>query len=166
MIRPRRFRTVWATALLLLICACTRAPAGTGHIGVWRRTFGNGRSEVTFWRGPDGAYRFRANRWDQDGKHALRCGSEGPCLEYDGAEPSFEYHYRVFERPGQDGLFVECDGRPHGQSTMTPLQQIEWFTLEPGGRSLEVRLVEQNHVPHDAATVRARFERVADVAPD
>jgi len=151
----------WVVALVLA-AGCGPSISDTGHLGLWRRASGAAKSEVAFWRGPDGAYRFRANRWSQDGTHALRCGLEGPCLEYSGAEPFYEYHYRVFERSGEDGLFVECDGRPRGAGNATTLHQIEQFTLDADRRSLEVRLVEQNHVPRDATIVRARFDKVSD----
>jgi hypothetical protein len=144
--------------------SCGPSVSDTGLVGTWRRTFGeHGRSEVAFWKAADGTYRFRANRFNHDGMHELRCGAEGPCLEY-GTEPEpyYEYHYRVFERPGESGLFVECDGRPHGTSPATPLQQIERFDVEPGGLVLKVWLVEQNHRTARATMPRTQFDKVSD----
>jgi hypothetical protein len=161
----RSARLLAGLALALGLAGCGPSISDTGLLGTWRRTFGDhGRSEVAFWKAADGGYRFRANRFNQDGVHELRCGAEGPCLEYGTqADPYYEYEYRVFERPGESGMFVECQGRPHGNSSATPMHQIERFDIEPGGRVLEVWLIEQNHVRAQTTTnPRAKFDKVSD----
>ena len=155
---------IGCVATLAIVVGCGPSVSDTGYVGTWRRSFGEqARSEVAFWKTPDGTYRFRANRFGADGTHELRCGAEGPCLEYGKEpEPFYEYHYRAFERPGETGLFVDCEGRPHGTHEATPLQQVERFVLAPGGLVLEVRLVEQNHVVPGREVVRARFNKVSN----
>ena len=160
-------RDVGRTCLVLTLAigvACSPRLSDTGPIGTWRRTIGDhGRAELAFWKAGDGSYRFRANRFGAEGAHELRCGTEGPCLEYGtGTEPYYEYRYHVFERPGESGLFVECEGVPRGTGQATPLHQIEQFTVAPGGRVLEARLVEQNRRAGNPAVVRARYHKVSD----
>ena len=149
---------------LALVFGCGTSVSDTGYVGTWRRTFGeHGHSDVAFWKAPDGQYRFRANRWGSDGTHELRCGAEGPCWEYgNGTEAFFEYTYRVAERAGETGLFVECEGHPRGSGDVSALHQIERFVVTPDGLGLDVRVVELNHVAAKTEIVRARFDKVSD----
>lgn len=165
--RSARFLAPLVAALIVAsLAGCRPTISDTGLVGTWRRTFGDhGRSEVAFWKTADGGYRFRANVYSHDGVHELRCGAEGPCLQYGTQpEPYYEYEYRVFERQGEPGLFVECNGRPHGSAnaSLTPMHQTERFDVTLGGRVLQVWLVEQNQKQAHSTMPRAQFDKVSD----
>lgn len=140
---------------------CAAPPTDTGFVGTWGRgEKGRARAEISIWTEGE-TVRFRVNRYGPEGTHDLRCGREGPCLEFSGDVPYYEYEYRVTRSEGKEVLFVECDGRPLNDST-TPIQWIERYVVVPGGLALEAWRVETNRQPIASPRVRARYTKISD----
>jgi hypothetical protein len=159
----RTLRARAAAALLAAtLAACRGAPevSDTGYVGSWEREIRGGRSVISLWEA-EGELRLRWNKTpDPEFASAgtfstVRCGTSGPCTEFAGQAPVYEYTFRTFRREGQDDLFVECVGEPAAPG-VSRLQYVDRLELQPGGLELWSYMVELNGAPRESLPIKHR----------
>lgn len=161
--RSVRWSGIGLAAALLASCSSTPIVSNTGYQGTWSRGSDQITSTIALVVRNDEAW-FRWNRRSADGNLVVRCGWEGHCEEFQGAEKISEFEFRAWLEPTNGRMRIA--GRHKLLDQKAEIRWIDELEVIEGGTALRVVTLERDGTVFDRDHPTYEFRKAADVVTD